>query len=163
MVAVALDTQPETNEIFDWLLYPSVVTKTSIVDPVFGQTYSARTSNTGGGLLTTFVNEIDRDGFGGEVAVSYNNMWLETADIAEILENYDTSKIDLFNNPKFVNMFESFINLTGGGGGTHNMGYSFQFGDGGISGAGTLNAYTDSTAIGYRITRDPVLAQLYYA
>lgn len=156
LAAVALDTQPETNELLVWLGSPNVFSSEKIVDPVFGKTYESICGATGGEMWTKYVNEIDRDGFGAEVSIAYNSVWTKGIQIAEILSNYGTDIIDLYKDPKFVNMFETFIHMTMGDG------YSLQLGDGGSPSSGDLSdGFCDELISGYKITKDPRLAQLY--
>ena len=154
--AVALDTQPETDEGLVWLTRPSVVTSQTTVDPIFGDRYGSRISNTGGEFVTTFVNEIDRDGFGAEVSTTYNSIWLESAvEIADVLKTYGTKVLDLYANPKFVNMYDSLIYMVAGDG------YSLALGDGGTTCGAGVSTFTTEVARGYRALRDPLLAQIY--
>ena len=139
-----------------WLRSPSVATRVNVTDPVFGETYRGRLSNTGGEMATKYVNEIDRDGFGGEVSVAYNRVWVQGVKIAEVLNNYGTDIIDLYADPKFVNMFDTFIRMTVGDG------YSLQVGDGATAGGGELTTLFSEIVSAYNVTRDPVLAQLYH-
>ena len=156
--AVALDTQPETDEALKWLIAPSVLSTSRFTDPIFGGDYYGRTSNTGGEFVTKYINEIDRDGFGREVSISYNQIWLNSGvEIADILRNYGTDILDLYANPKFVNMYDSFIYMNAGDG------YSLAFGDGGKVCESTVTSFADQVARGYRALRTPILAQVYDA
>ena len=156
LVAVALDTQPETDEILSWMQRPSVKTTEMVIDPIFGGEYESRCSNSGGEMATKYVNEIDRDGFGGEISISYNNYWFKGAEIAAILKNYKAGTYDLYKNPKLLKMFDTFIRLTGG------AGYSFLFGDGGNVGTGRLIRFPEEMIRGYKDLRDPRIAQIFY-
>ncbi len=156
--AVALDTQPETDELLEWLCAPSVVTKETVTDPIYGTNRSSRCSNTGGEMNLKYVNDIDRDGFGGEVSTSYNTIWMTYGvEIADILANYDTDILNLYENPKFVKMFDSFIHMNAGDG------YSLALGDGGSASAPSVVGFPTETLRGYNNLRDPKLAQIYHS
>ncbi|HBN82560.1 MAG TPA: hypothetical protein DDZ89_01825, partial [Clostridiales bacterium] len=64
-------------------------------------------------LLQKLVNIVDRDGMGNEASPSYNSLWLtEILGVAELLKGYETYPgVDLYKNPKFVNMFTSQLPL----------------------------------------------------
>src|SRR5690606_39540232 len=55
---------------------------------------------TGGNVMTTLVNQVDRDGFGDEPSTEYNSYWLQQImDVADVLQGYDRyPKADLYNN-----------------------------------------------------------------
>lgn len=156
LTAVALDRQPITNEIFEWMCAPCQLAYKTVVDPVFGGEYQSRCRNTGGEMATKYVNEIDRDGFGGEISISYNHYWFNGAVIASILKNYGKSHWDLYENPKVRRMFDTFVRMTVG------HGYSLLFGDGGAMGEGKLIPFTDDMIQGYIDVKDPVMAQIFY-
>lgn len=156
LIAIAFDRQPITNEIFDWLKAPYKVEYELVHDPIFGLEYQGLCLNTGGGMVSTFVNEIDRDGFGGEISISYNHFWFNGALIASILHKYGKSDWDLYANPKVRKMFDTFARMTVG------HGYSLLFGDGGVMGEGKLIPFTDDMIQGYIDVKDPVMAQIFY-
>ncbi|MBQ2742788.1 MAG: Ig-like domain-containing protein, partial [Oscillospiraceae bacterium] len=128
LAAVALDTYPESGEMFDWLCDSSEVIKKKVYDPIYPkQSRSSNVKNTGGELLSKYVNDVDRDGFGYEVAIGYNSSWAsEVIDIAHLLARYDKeTPVSLLDNPKYIKMFNTIIKETMGNG------YSLQLGDGG--------------------------------
>ncbi len=154
--AVALDTQPETDQLLEWLCAPCVLTTERVVDPIYGTARNSRCNNTGGEMNLKYVNDIDRDGFGGEVSTSYNTIWMTYGvEIADILANYDTNVLNLYENPKFVKMFDSFIHMNAGDG------YSLAIGDGGAASAPSVVGFPTETLRGYKTLRDPKLAQIY--
>jgi len=154
--AVALDTNPETNELLEWLCAPSIVTTERVIDPIYGTARNSRCNNTGGEMNLKYVNDIDRDGFGGEVSTSYNSIWMEYGvEIADILLNYKTDILNLYDNPKFVKMFDSFIHMTAGDG------YTLALGDGGDASEADLTSFKTQLLRGYRALKDPKLAQIY--
>ena len=155
LTAVALDRQPITDEILDWVCAPHTTKFCKITDPVFGLEYESRCENTGGEMLTKYANEIDRDGFGAEISISYNHYWFSGAVIASILKNYPKSKLDLYKNPKVRRMFDTFIRMTVGGG------HSLLFGDGGACGEGKLILFEEDMIRGYNDLRDPRIAQIF--
>ncbi|MBQ7054312.1 MAG: heparinase II/III family protein, partial [Oscillospiraceae bacterium] len=128
LAAVALDTYPETEEMFDWLCAASSSSTTKVTDPIYpAQTYTTYIKNTGGELLSKYIIDVDRDGFGNEVGSGYNSIWpTETITIAALLARYGkSSDINLMENPKYIKMFNSVIRETMGNG------YTLQLGDGG--------------------------------
>ncbi len=105
VAAVVLDDKVETNKWLSYLLAPG---------------WSRTPPNLGGGINEVLINRIDADGQGDE-ASKYNAAWHKTLiDIADILEGYPDA--DLYNNPKFLQMFFSNIPLM-------SDGYSPQIGD----------------------------------
>lgn len=163
LTAVALDKQPESKDLIRWITLPGGETGgkptyyEKVADPIFGKDYYSRCINHGGEMATKYEKEIDRDGFGGEVSIGYNNFWFKGTEVAEVLENYDTSILDLNAKPKFIRMYDSFIHMTLG------AGYSFLPGDGGDVGLGKFIRFPDEAIRGYIQTRNPRLAQNFYA
>ena len=156
LAAVTLESLPETEALLAWLMAPSVISMETITDPIFGGEYQSRCGNSGGEMSTKYVNEIDRDGFGGEISISYNNFWFKSTEIASILRNYKGKAQDLYSHPKLRCMFDTFIHLTGG------AEYSFLFGDGGNVGTGKLIRFPEEMLRGYQDLRDPKMAQIFY-
>ena len=143
IVAVVLDTMPETAKWLDYLMAP-------------GWVRSNTTPCLGGGVSEVLVNTIDADGQGDE-ASQYNINWhTALSDIQNILDNYDRyDKVNLYNNPKFVQMFYSNISLM-------STYYSPQIGDTGTT-QGKGHWITKNTAVeGWRKLRDPLFAQVVY-
>ena len=157
LTAVALDRQPESSNLLRWIAAPSANEYKKVVDPIFGEEYKCRCKNNGGEMATKYTNEIDRDGFGGEISIGYNNFWFKGTEVAELLQDYDTSILDLIANPKFLKMYDTFIHMTTA------SGQSLLFGDGGDVGVGKFIRFPDEALRGYIVTRNPRLAQNFYA
>ncbi|MBQ2741184.1 MAG: heparinase II/III family protein, partial [Oscillospiraceae bacterium] len=156
--AVALDNQPETDEMFDWLGRYSIVKREPIIDPVYGGTWEGYyVSNSGGDILLKYVRDVDRDGFGNEVGLGYNALWLTNGiTIAETINRYDpNTDLNLFENPKYVKMFSAFVRETLGDG------YSIQIGDSGRCAGAGLSSYASEALRAYNATKKPVFAQIY--
>jgi len=142
IAAVALDTYPESGEMFRWLVSPSVIETKSIKDPIYPeQSYTTYVSRSGGELMSKYVTDVDRDGFGNEVASGYNSIWTtETIAIAEVVSRYSKETgINLFENPKYIKMFDSVIRETVGNG------YTLSLGDGGATAGVGLNSTAPET------------------
>ncbi|MBQ9986259.1 MAG: S-layer homology domain-containing protein [Oscillospiraceae bacterium] len=158
LAAAALDTQPETNEMISWLGGLSSITTISVTDPIYDKSFRSDIANTGGEMLLKYIADVDRDGFGNEVGLGYNALWLTNGlDVAETLYRYGAeSELNLFENPKYRKMFNSFIKLTLGDG------YSIQLGDSGGTASKGFVAYPTEMLRAYNMLGDPALAQNYY-
>ncbi len=155
--AAALDTYPETQIALDWLEAPSSspVQTERVTEKAFDTAFTSHIANTGGQLGVKFTEGLSRDGFGNEVALGYNVIWLQNSmAVAEVLNNYGAG-LDLYDNPKFVKMFDSFIHMTLGDD------YSLSNGDSGSAADPAFNNYAKETMQAYKATRDPRLAQIY--
>ncbi|MBE6550786.1 MAG: hypothetical protein E7665_01490 [Ruminococcaceae bacterium] len=103
MAAIALDGG--TGESRRWLEY--------LFDP---SNYRVDAVD-GADMASTFVNRVDRDGFGDECSPSYNNIWPSNyIDVAEILsdvkpEDGDKYIYDVYTHPKFRKMLASPLRL----------------------------------------------------
>ncbi|MEA4832234.1 MAG: heparinase II/III family protein [Oscillospiraceae bacterium] len=69
-----------------------------------------------GNLSVTFVNDVDRDGFGNEASPGYNGGWINNfISIADLLDGYvingTQQSYSLYDNVKFRKMFDSMLNL----------------------------------------------------
>ena len=97
MAAIALDTLPESREWIEWIMKPGV-SYNAIANPP---------PCTGGNVMNTLIEIIDRDGNGSEAAPGYNNGWLvNLLETADLLNDYDKARdFNLYNNPKFAKMF----------------------------------------------------------
>ena len=127
LFAVALDNRPETNEMFNWLIQPYGEVITPKVDPIYNATYNVMTENHGGEMFTRYINRVDRDGFGDEVGIGYNMLWVTYGlDVAELIYRTGAeTELNLFENPKFLKMFNTFMKEHVGNG------YSLAIGDSG--------------------------------
>ena len=97
---VVIAGEPETREMFDWIL---------ACDPNYGG--SVRTAK-GGDFLATMIRTIDRDGMGNEASAGYNCIWLKTLYVvAEDMAMYGDEEYNLYNNPKFAQMFLNYGEL----------------------------------------------------
>ena len=66
MAAIALDTLPESREWIEWIMKPGV-SYNAIANPP---------PCTGGNVMNTLIEIVDRDGNGNEAAPGYNGIWL---------------------------------------------------------------------------------------
>jgi len=159
LAAVALDSEPETTEMLDWVSqatngYPTE----KLVDPIYGREFDSFCGNSGGEMLTKYVNDVDRNGFGNEVGIGYNRIWVVNGlSVAEVLYRYGyKGDLNLFENPKYKKMFNSIIKETVG------HGYSLHIGDSGSTANKALYSTADEALHAFYMLRDPVLAQNYY-
>ncbi len=91
LAAIVLDNEPETTEMVEWVLRTGA-------------------NGTGGNVLTKIVDQVDRDGLGNETSDNYNGMWITSVNtIAEYLTVYNgRENLNLFQHPKFVQMYMPF-------------------------------------------------------
>ena len=156
LAAVVLDDEEEIHQILDWLMKPGGMDVDNIVCPIYRNTLALYHNNHGGELLNKYIDEIDHDGFGGEIAITYNKEWFKnTLDIAEILSHCTYDKLNLFQNPKFLKMFDTFIHET-----TAN-GTSLALGDSGYT-VSSVYPFANEMLRGYKVLKDPKLAQIYH-
>ncbi len=95
--AVVLDKEPESTQMIDWIF------KTGGED-------AATNTVTGGNMLATMIDIVDRDGMGGEVSDNYNIMWTQgVGNVAQYLLFYK-GEVDynLYNHPKFGEMLVGY-------------------------------------------------------
>ena len=161
LCAVLLEDEKKSDEILEWLLSPSDLIagdgrRVPYTDPIYGKTYQMRDDIRGGELYDKFINEIDHDGFGWEESMNYNKFWFFYAlDVAEVLTCVPNNKLDLFKNPKFVKMFDTFIHETIANGKSIELGDSFY--------AVSVMLPMDKEMLrGYKVLKDPKLAQYYH-
>ena len=125
--AVVLDREPETTEMVKWI-YRSGMNVSGNVE--------------GGGVLSTLVDIVSRDGLGNEAADNYNILWATLIqNAAKYLSAYEGEEnYDLYAHPKYAAMFTPFLAKTLVGIQSPNIGDS---GATGITGwNGTLSAFT---------------------
>jgi len=108
LAGVIIDHNPETLE---WL------------NVVFARekTYWEAHRREGGGALLYLVNKLSRDGQGDEVSIGYNAGWLANwLIVAKVLDGYEIPEgkklnggldSDLYDNPRFEQMFMANVNL----------------------------------------------------
>ncbi len=96
-VAIVRDREPLTSEIIEWI-------------------YATNTSNepnkvTGGNLMSQLIDIVDRDGNNNESAPAYNGILVQNLYVvAQILANYTGNpEYNLYNNPKYVELFVGLI------------------------------------------------------
>lgn len=144
MAAVVLDEPGTTEAWIDWVFQT-------------GGLYSTPDWHlTGGNVMTTLVNQVDRDGFGDEPSTEYNSYWLQQImDVADVLQGYDRyPKADLYNNVKLRKMFDTRYPLVMVNNYTPTIGDSFKTGNPGI--VGTVQEHVKA----FEKYRKPVYAQL---
>ncbi|OYD08514.1 heparinase II/III domain-containing protein [Paludifilum halophilum] len=143
MAAVVLDEAGTSEEWIDWIFQP-------------GRLRSRPDWHlTGGNMLTTLVDRVDRDGFGDEPSTQYNRYWLgQIRGVADILERYHRyPKADLYGNVKFKKMFDTRWPLMMSGRYTPAIGDSLKTGNPEI--VGTIWEHVKA----FEKYRDPVYAQ----
>ena len=106
-------------------------------------------------ILQKLVDVVDRNGMGNEASPSYNSLWLnELLGVAELLYGYQTYPgVDLYKNPKFVQMFTAQLPII--------MAdyYTMQIGDSGGTASTGFNLSKETALIGFKRLGDPRLAQ----
>ncbi|MDF2668250.1 MAG: bacterial Ig-like protein [Paenibacillus sp.] len=92
--AVVFDTLPETGAWLDFLFQS-------------GSLLANPWRLTGGNIEASFINSVDRDGYGNEGSPGYNSLWITNyLDFANVMDGYDLyPQGDLYNNPRFRKMF----------------------------------------------------------
>ncbi|MGB7158264.1 MAG: hypothetical protein WBD40_09380 [Tepidisphaeraceae bacterium] len=135
--AVALDSQPESEQWLDWVFAPD-----------------------GGALPGLIVGDLDRDGISPEAGPGYALSWgVGFAEVANLIGDYPRyAKQNLYRDfPQFRATFTSAYRLCALGVATPNIG------DTGSTGSvGRANVNVAFMADGYRYTRDPALAVAAY-
>jgi hypothetical protein len=113
---------------------------------------------TGGGILQSLVNLVDRDGNGNEGAPGYNRLWLDHfIDAAEVLEGYDLYPVaDLYQNVKFRKLFSGLYPLL------LSEIYTPTIGDYGKTGNPAREVKLDTMVKAFEKFADPVFAQMAY-
>ncbi|SHE14520.1 Predicted glycosyl hydrolase [Chlamydia abortus] len=146
LAAVVHDTLPETKEWLDFTFQAG-----GLVNRI---PYTV----TGGNILVSMVNDVDRDGHGNEAAPGYNASWINPYMlVADILRGYDKyPAADLYQNVKFQKMFSSMIPLT------MIERYTPQIGDSGTTGNPGLNLSRILALKAFEVYGDPIFAQVVY-
>lgn len=147
LAAVVLDDAETTREWIDYLFDPAIITEKESL---------------GANMAATFVNQIDRDGFGLEASPGYNSGWLaHFIGAAEVLKNIERRPADkyiynIYENVKFKKMFYSMIKLI------MSKEYTPQIGDVGACGNPGKMVSASTLLPAYLTYRDPYLAQAIY-
>ena len=156
LAAVMLDDEAEINEILDWLKAPGGIDRDEYVEPIHGLKLELHHNSKGGELVDKYVEEIDHDGFGAEIGITYNKMWfINTLDVAEILAFCKYNTLDLFKNPRVIKMFDSFIHET------IANGTSLAVGDSGYT-VSIVYPFANEMLRCYNVLKEPKLAQAYH-
>jgi len=146
LAAVVLDHLPETKEWLDFNFQAGAF---------LNNPYRL----TGGNILASLVNYVDRDGSGNEASPSYNQKWLEQyLTVADILNGYDLyPEADLYQNVKFRKMFMAQFPLT------MLERYTPTIGDTGYAGNPILTLNKSQILKAFQVYGDPIFAQVAYA
>ncbi|CAG7620444.1 hypothetical protein PAESOLCIP111_02274 [Paenibacillus solanacearum] len=146
MAAVVHDTLPETKQWLDFVFRPG-----TFVNKVPRQV-------TGGNVLFSMVNDVDRDGHGNEAGPGYNRLWIGNyLTVADVLDGYDRyAAADLYENVKFRKMFQAMYPLIMLGK------YTPSIGDSGTTGQPGIMVDKAQSIKAFERFGDPVYAQLAY-
>ncbi len=139
--AVVLDTMPETGHWLDFLMAAGWTTAAPCL---------------GGGIDEALLNTVDADGQGNESS-KYNSSWHKRiTDVNDIINGYTGYSVaNLYNNPKFVQMFYSNIPLI-------SSGYTPEIGDSSSTQGREHWMKTEDAMAGWTTFREPLFAQLLY-
>ncbi|MBQ6845795.1 MAG: S-layer homology domain-containing protein, partial [Oscillospiraceae bacterium] len=101
IAAIALNEQPKTDEIIEWLYKPTRATSGNSPVP-------------GGDIERKIINDVDRDGMGNEASPRYNTSWVGVLGLfADNLCRYEgEQEYNLYANAKFAKMYDPQINIT---------------------------------------------------
>ncbi|MBQ2742847.1 MAG: S-layer homology domain-containing protein, partial [Oscillospiraceae bacterium] len=101
ILAVVLDTFPETEEWINWVFQSGG--RTNIYEYTGGNVHSQ---------IVDVLN-VDRDGHGNEASPSYNGNWVYyMVEIADVLEGYDkVANVNLYEHPKLIKMLTSQMEI----------------------------------------------------
>lgn len=145
--AIALDRQPLTNELLDWVFQPGSVKH--------GLT-PGRGLNSGGNIQLVICHEMDRDGMGSEGAPGYCCWGLTMLPIAELLDGYPAyTSHNIFQDfPKYKQCFITPLRWTCLGQATPPIGDSGSCGSWSKVGQGMSSLIT-----AFKVYRDPRLAR----
>lgn len=145
--AIALDRQPLSNELLDWLFQPGDLTL---------DRKSGAVVNTGGNIPFVVMNTMDRDGMGSEGAPGYSCWGLTMFTLADLLNRYPAyTRTNMFRDfPKYKQCFLTPIAWACLGQATPPIG------DSGACGAwGVVGLRRDALLTLCRIYRDPRMAR----
>lgn len=143
--AIVINRMPETKEMLDWVFN-------------YGEPYNEgdyKGDVTGGDVLNKIIDDVDRDGNGGENAPQYNLVWMKNlANLADKLAGYELyPTADLFANPKYVKMLTGQIRQTLGGY------YTPQTGDSGYTASKGMYVNLSAMLTAFKHTKDRLLAR----
>ena len=141
--AVVLDTMPESGEMIDWIFREGTVTTDGV---------------TGGDVMPTLVNRVDRDGQGDETSLLYNGLWVTNLmNLVNVLAGYQGYPgADLYENPKFIKMLTASMPLTLCSRATAHIG------DTSSTGGTVIALNADNLLAAYLHTGSPLIAQCLY-
>jgi hypothetical protein len=145
--AIALDRQPLTNELLDWVFAPGTTTRGSA---------PGRGVNTGGNIPFIITNVMDRDGMGSEGAPGYSCWGLTMFTLANLLEKYPSyTNHNMFRDfPKYKQCFLTPIRWLCLGQATPPIG------DSGACGSwGAVGPNANALLTVFQIYRDPFMAR----
>ncbi|MBW7452562.1 heparinase II/III family protein [Paenibacillus sepulcri] len=146
LAAVVHDTLPETKQWLDYTFQAG------------GFINEIPRRVTGGNVLYSLVNDVDRDGHGNEAGPGYNRLWLSTyLEAANALDGYDKyPAADLYENVKFQKMFQAMYPLL------MLDKYTPSIGDSGTTGQPGILVDKSQSIRAFEKFNDPVYAQLAY-
>ena len=149
--ACVYDTMPETGEWLDWIMASGSSCGIGVNPP----------ERTGGNITAQLINAVCRDGLGNESSPDYNALWSGgILPVAELLHGYGAYPgVDLYKNPKFIQMLYAHLPLA------LADYYTVQIGDSGEAanpGFVRNRDDVDFYMTAYRRTGDPVFAQYLY-
>ena len=152
IAAVALDTEPETIEMLDWIFRDG---EQLMVD---GAVQVNKT--TGGNVNRQLFDAVDTNGIPDEVAPNYNQLWVESLyELVDYLAGYDKyPECDLYNNPKYMKMNKVVPELL------IRRWAMPQIGDSGATAKDEIKMLKDNNRYvhGFMYTKDPIFAQVLY-
>jgi hypothetical protein len=145
--AIALDRQPLTNELLDWIFSPGARSRNK---------KTGRGVNSGGNVPFIINGTMDRDGMGSEGAPGYSSWGTTMFTLADLLERYPAyTRHNMFRDfPKYKQSFLTPVRWACLGQATPPIG------DSGACGAwGTVCPSLQQLFTVYGVYRDPLLAQ----
>ncbi len=116
---------------------------------------------TGGNVSATFIDDIDRDGWGNEASPGYNSLWLDCyIDLANLLKGYVINGTDLsydiYENVKFKKMFSAGMQILA------TPKFSPNIGDVGTTGSAGQMPSSSYLVTAFKVYGDPIYAQMLY-
>ncbi len=152
IAAVALDTEPETIEMLDWIFRDG---EQLMVDGAIQVN-----KITGGNVNRQLFDAVDANGIPDEVAPNYNQLWVESLyELVDYLAGYDKyPECDLYNNPKYMKMNTVVPEML------IRRWAMPQIGDSGATAKDAITMLKDNNRYvhGFMYTKDPIYAQVLY-